>query len=78
MLEYFNACDDSQIISKFQGKTVEIFFRDGTSKIGVITNFMKAAVYGDSKRTISGIIVDGEREFAIPSHEVVRLSILSK
>ncbi|MCM1142109.1 MAG: hypothetical protein NC453_26360 [Muribaculum sp.] len=78
ILECFEAWNDNQIKSKLHGQTVNVSFRNGASMRGVETNFMKTAVYDDKNRTITGIIINGEKEFAIPSYEVVQFSILSE
>lgn len=77
ILECFEVYKDSQIIDLIGGKMVKINYRGGSSKIGVVTNFINAAVSDDSQRTIVGITIDKSDDIIVSPSTIDNISILN-
>lgn len=56
----FDTYTDSEIIKLIGGKMVQIRYRNGSSKKGLVTNFIGAAIADDIDRTIVGFILNEE------------------
>ncbi|HBV84771.1 MAG TPA: hypothetical protein DEB74_18615 [Lachnospiraceae bacterium] len=59
-IENFDTFKDSEIIKLVEGKMVQIRYRDGSSKKGLVTNFIGAAIADDADRTTVGFILNEE------------------
>ena len=60
IVECFDTCNDSEIKKIVGGRKVHIKYRDGSSKKGIVTNFIRSAIADDVNRTIIGFILDEE------------------
>ncbi len=76
IVEYFDTCTDSEIKKLVEGKQVHLKYRDGSSKKGFVTNFIRAAIADDINRTIIGFTL-GEEEIVVSKYIIDRIDILN-
>lgn len=77
ILECFEVCNDSQIQKFVGGKMVKVKYKDGLSKIGLVTNFINAAVADDVNRAIIGFTLDKNDDIIVSSATIDDISILN-
>lgn len=77
VLENFDRYNDLQIKKLLSGKTIHILYKDGSSKKGVVTNFISAALTNIVNRSIVGIIIDNEDEIVISKDIITKICILN-
>lgn len=75
VLEIFDACNDLQIRKILGGRTIQIKYKDGSPKMGVVTNFISAEA-DIANRSIVGIILDEVNEIVISKDIIQSIDIL--
>lgn len=75
VLEIFDACNDLQIRKILDGKRIQIKYKDGSTKKGVVTNFIGAEA-DIANRSIVGIILDEIDEIVISKDIIQSIDIL--
>lgn len=76
ILECFDVFNDSKIKKIVGGRLAHIKFRDGSSKKGFVTNFIRAAIADDVNRTIIGFKLD-EEEIVVSKDIIDSINILN-
>ena len=77
ILECFESCNDADIEKILGGKRVEIKHKDGSTQIGLVTNFIVAAVANDANRYIVGVILDKQDEIIVSTTAIDNIYILN-
>ena len=72
----FDTCNDSEIKKIVGGRMVHIKYRDGSTKKGIVTNFIRAAIADDVNRTIIGFILN-EEEIVVSKGIIDNIYILN-
>lgn len=75
VLEIFDACNDLQIRKILDGKTIQIIYKDCSTKMGVVTSFISAEA-DIANRSIVGIILDEVNEIVISKDIIQSIDIL--
>ena len=76
IVECFDTYKDSEIKKIVGGRMVRIKYRDGSSKKGIVTNFIRAAIADDVNRTIIGFILN-EEEIVVSKGIIDNIYILN-
>lgn len=76
ILEIFDTCNDHQIRKILGGKTIQIQYKEGSPKKGIVTNF-SSAVADTANRSIVGIILDEADEIVISKDIIQSIDILN-
>lgn len=77
ILEHLEFANDNEIRALLLGRNITISFKDGSTKIGIVTNFFQAAISDDLKRSIVGVVLNGSDEIVISSGIITNITIIA-
>lgn len=75
-IEQVEALNDEQLIKLLDGKIINLIYKDDTSYMGKVTEFINASQAECTKRRIVAIVLDGDNEIGISSQSIISIELL--